>query len=232
MDRLNRCRDDPQKIREVCNELIRTGEVNIRDSFGYTPLHFACAHEPEMVPLLLKHGADVNAVTTEYKMTPLHYACAYQPSIIDTLIEHGANIYAKSKYDYSPLHFVEPVPALESLLKHGVDINTQTVYGEPIVYTFALAERYPLVEELLKRGANTNIWYRAGSLLSMLCMRSAPTHLIRLAYDVNTLKMNFVSKTLHEIIAVYAGMCWKRSDVGGLPSHVMVKYLVQISGHT
>jgi hypothetical protein len=180
-----------------------------------------------MVPLLLKHGADVNAVSAEYKATPLHFACAYQPSVIDTLIEHGANIHAKGTHENLPIHYVRTLPALESLLKHGVDIDTQKSYGEPIVFTFAMAELYPLVEELLKRGVNTNIWYKGTSLLCMLCVLSAPQRLIRLAYDTNERPINFVSKEICPIIALYSAMCWKRSDVGGLHSHIVIRYLLK-----
>ncbi|KAM0431479.1 hypothetical protein ACHAPT_005457 [Fusarium lateritium] len=52
-----------------------TIDVNQTDSFGRTPLHYACASgEAESVALLLKHGGDVNAVDSEGS-TLLH-ACA------------------------------------------------------------------------------------------------------------------------------------------------------------
>lgn len=50
-------------------------DVEQKDSYGRTPLHYACASgDPESVALLIRHGADVNAVDLD-KRTPLH-ACA------------------------------------------------------------------------------------------------------------------------------------------------------------
>lgn len=50
-------------------------DVDQKDSFGRTPLHYACGSgDPELVALLLKHAADVHAVA-EDGYTPLH-ACA------------------------------------------------------------------------------------------------------------------------------------------------------------
>ncbi|KAB5515516.1 ankyrin repeat-containing domain protein [Coniochaeta sp. 2T2.1] len=50
-------------------------DVNQKDTFGRTPLHYACASgQAESVATLLAHGADAHAIDREYR-TPLH-ACA------------------------------------------------------------------------------------------------------------------------------------------------------------
>ena len=54
-------------------------DVNQKDRFGMTPLHYACASgNPESVALLLRHGADVDAANWD-GLTPLH-SCAYSSS--------------------------------------------------------------------------------------------------------------------------------------------------------
>ncbi|KAK6953252.1 hypothetical protein Daesc_005553 [Daldinia eschscholtzii] len=60
----------------VC-QILRLGTVNInqRDCFGGTPLHYACrSGEPESVALLLSYGADLKMPDFDHS-TPLH-ACA------------------------------------------------------------------------------------------------------------------------------------------------------------
>ena len=66
-------------------------DVTCRDKFGYTPLHFAAQKSKEAVEILLKYGADVNAVTNA-GMTPLRLAG--QPSIAHILKEALVNVDA------------------------------------------------------------------------------------------------------------------------------------------
>jgi hypothetical protein len=57
-------------------------EVNLRNSFGHTPLHVACSLERgniEVVAYLVSLGADVNAPDLD-GWTPLHAACRYDES--------------------------------------------------------------------------------------------------------------------------------------------------------
>ncbi|KAH6880835.1 ankyrin repeat-containing domain protein [Thelonectria olida] len=64
----------PSVVAQILSQLEET-DMNQADSFGRTPLHYACASgEAESVALLLKHGADVNAVDSD-GCTLLH-ACA------------------------------------------------------------------------------------------------------------------------------------------------------------
>ncbi|KAI2777640.1 ankyrin repeat-containing domain protein [Daldinia loculata] len=60
----------------VCQILqLGTIDLNQKDSFGRTPLHYACSSgEPESVAFLLRYGADIQAVDLN-GFTPLH-ACA------------------------------------------------------------------------------------------------------------------------------------------------------------
>ncbi|KAK2720578.1 hypothetical protein QYM36_004454 [Artemia franciscana] len=49
--------------------------INVRDSFGYTPLHYACmCNRPDCVSLLLKYGANPQIRRQETGYVPLHEA--------------------------------------------------------------------------------------------------------------------------------------------------------------
>jgi ankyrin repeat protein len=72
-------------------------EVNVRDADGNTPLLLAAVYAgPECVELLLKKGADVNAVNKR-GVTPLHRAAtSYEKAKL--LIDAGVNVKAKSAF--------------------------------------------------------------------------------------------------------------------------------------
>ena len=88
------------------NLLIAEGaNVNMVDSAGVTPLHFAADRgHKEIVHLLISKGADVNACTKSGS-TPSHWAAdrGYN-DIMEILILNGANINAVARGDITPLH--------------------------------------------------------------------------------------------------------------------------------
>ncbi|XP_046607521.1 tonsoku-like protein isoform X1 [Neodiprion virginianus] len=84
---------------ERVQKLIDDGHpTDIRDNFGWTPLHEAANHgHVEIAKLLLNAGADVNdpGGSSCEGITPLHDAASCGNfSVMNLLIEFGANIYA------------------------------------------------------------------------------------------------------------------------------------------
>jgi ankyrin repeat protein len=100
--------------------------VHARDKDGSTPLHCAAwkGHQ-QVVELLLKAGADVNAQNTNdhWGTTPLHAAAhANQAAIAELLIERGAAPNAKDLAGKTPMHhttFHKATAAAKVLQKHG-----------------------------------------------------------------------------------------------------------------
>jgi ankyrin repeat protein len=96
-----------------------------------TALH--AARKSEIVRILLDHGADVNAVTTDqYGVTPLHIAANGDPTSKDAvekvqlLLDHGANVNAKSNAGETPLYYAKRsshdktcTTIIDLLLKYG-----------------------------------------------------------------------------------------------------------------
>ncbi|TGO44011.1 hypothetical protein BCON_0659g00010 [Botryotinia convoluta] len=80
-------------------------EVNIRASFGLTPLFFAIfGCNESVVKSLLKLGADVNEYYGPIKVTPLHVALAGKNvSIIEIFMAHGASANSADVYGWTPI---------------------------------------------------------------------------------------------------------------------------------
>ena len=96
---------------------------------GFTPLHLAAFFaNSATVSFLLGRGADANAVSSnEMSLRPIHSAAAANPDAVEPLLEHGA------------------------------DPNTQQVGGWTALHAAADRGNVPLVELLLARGADPSL---------------------------------------------------------------------------
>jgi ankyrin repeat protein len=93
-------------IEAVKQNLTEGVDVNAKEQFGMTPLHYAArSGHKEIVELLIAEGADVNAKDGD-GFTPLHPA-AYmgQKEIVELLIAKGADMNAKTDGG-----FAKPIP--------------------------------------------------------------------------------------------------------------------------
>jgi hypothetical protein len=113
-------------------------DVNARNKYGITPLHWAISrNDPNIVKLLLKaSGIDVNAKEDEYGKTPLHIAAARgSPELVKLLLQKkDVNLNAQDNYGYTPLHGAARSKSLELvelfLQAKGIKVNAKTKYGE------------------------------------------------------------------------------------------------------
>ncbi|MHB9147562.1 MAG: ankyrin repeat domain-containing protein [Candidatus Amoebophilus sp.] len=83
----------------------RTLNINAEDVYGNTPLHYAAEEgHLEVVIMLLKHRADVNAKQHFSKRTSLHIAALNgYIEIAKLLIEKGANVYVQDINGNTPM---------------------------------------------------------------------------------------------------------------------------------
>ena len=94
-------------------------DLEIRGTFNWTALHYACENHPDIVQLLIDKGPNVHAISNANNR-PIHIACrrltwnsniieSNQLKIIEILLENGADVNEiggggkKSAYDMAPL---------------------------------------------------------------------------------------------------------------------------------
>ena len=113
--------------------LAKGADVNITTKNGQTPLHWAVNRndhrgDKDLVELLLKHGANVNAKAANTSVdwegwTPFHVACRNgNKAIVEMLLAKGANVNAKTDKGYTPLSLAKEkghTEIVELLRKHG-----------------------------------------------------------------------------------------------------------------
>ncbi|MCK5706866.1 MAG: ankyrin repeat domain-containing protein [Candidatus Aureabacteria bacterium] len=117
--------------------LSRGADVMLKDDVGSTALHYNVNRDNalEVLPLLIKKGADVNAKTTKYNEAPIMFAKEW-------FFGNDAN---KGK------------EVMKLLIDAGADINTKDESGYTLLLYAAVNEKPELVKFLINNGANKNI---------------------------------------------------------------------------
>ncbi|CAG9861703.1 unnamed protein product [Phyllotreta striolata] len=154
-------------------ELLLTFGANpdSRDRSGLTPLMKAVRQPQgmEAVLLLLKYGADVNAITDErhdYR-TVLHYAVlSGNYEIVNLIIKQGAKLNYDEEFDLgkpSPLDLAilkgDP-QNVALLIKSGANVNCSSpIIGSPLHVACAdnIPNRFEILTMLLESGADPNL---------------------------------------------------------------------------
>jgi hypothetical protein len=114
--------------------LERAADVKASSPIGYQSIHFAASQKPELMELLLKHGADPNA-TNRFGATPLQMGLHNQHSkTLELLLKAGADPNALNRNGATPLHTAAVSPssqnALRLLWQHGARLDITNRQGK------------------------------------------------------------------------------------------------------
>ena len=127
---------------------------------GMTLVHIVAAvnPNPEVMMLLLDHGADVMALN-EDGQTPLHLAASSNSvGMIRLLLNAGAEIHIFDNHRYTPLHIAvynpDPIEVVGFLLDNGAQLHVAGPQGETPLASAMFPGGGDVVKLLLDRGAD------------------------------------------------------------------------------
>jgi cytohesin len=107
-------------IEAVKQNLAAGTDVNAKNEWGGTPLHYATfGGHKEVVELLIAKGADVNAKDNVGE-TPLHWAAKEgNKEVVELLIAKGADVNAKDDVGDTPVDWTDNKEIADLLRQHG-----------------------------------------------------------------------------------------------------------------
>ena len=136
---------------EIVSFLISNGaEVNILDSAGDVPLLAAALenHDPQVITILLKAGADINHKNNDGKTAVLLAAEYNNIEVIKTLIEAGADLDEKDNDGKSAQNYINARDELKELHKtselklNSFKLKEEIKYPEDITLLKAIMPNY------------------------------------------------------------------------------------------
>ena len=146
----------------LVNDIINTADfyINIKNVFGYTPIHFAVSQNNiEIFKILFEKNPDLNILNNS-KNNPLHTAIQFlYKEIFDILITSDININQQNVGQSTPLHLACELQFNHSTL--GSDI-------------------YHIVKKLLEKGANPNLSNDCGETSIMILSKLSPSPMLEL----------------------------------------------------
>ena len=159
------------KKHEVLKNMLLLGsDPNIKDSNGWTALHYACQYgDLESVKILIESKADKNAFSNN-KRTPLHLAAKMDRFdivnyLIDTILSKDPGInkkYLNAKDDHgcTPSHLAAKegnTKCLESLLSKGADLYAVDSFGWNILHYASFHAHKDTIRFICKYDADYDI---------------------------------------------------------------------------
>ena len=134
-------------------------QAELEKARAYSLHDAASKNAYEVVDVLIKQGADINA-QDKHGWTPLHHAAwSNAAATAEILLKQGADIHATNKHGWTPLHWGalnNAASTAEVLLKNGADVNAKNENGDTPLHHAARNNNHNIAEVLLKNGANIN----------------------------------------------------------------------------
>lgn len=166
-------------ITECCADIEQRGQYEVQEDGSthiVTPLWCAAVSgKLPVVETLIRHGADINAVS-DTGSTPVRSACFMTHfEIVKYLVDHGADIN-KPNYNGGTclINSVQSATLCEFLLCNGADVNARDIQNKTALHYAIQEHRLETTKLLLKNGANYNAKSRYGDdALQMACLKGA-----------------------------------------------------------
>ncbi|XP_058978821.1 rabankyrin-5 [Musca domestica] len=150
--------NEESKFSDVCE----MPNFNLKNVNGDSPLSLSLLlNRRELVPLLIKGGADVNARNGQ-DMTLLHQAILNHDSDIAVfLLQQGADMNALTGEQESPLQLAihcRLPQVVDALCTRGVALSAPNNKGDPPLWTALELEYEDVAQVLVRHGVDTDCW--------------------------------------------------------------------------
>uniref|UniRef100_A0A2K5I4Y3 SOCS box domain-containing protein n=1 Tax=Colobus angolensis palliatus TaxID=336983 RepID=A0A2K5I4Y3_COLAP len=133
--------------------------VNIMTADHVSPLHEARLRgHPSCVKILLKHGAQVIGVTTDWHIPLFNVCVSHSWDCGNLLLQHGASIQPESDLA-SPIHEASRrghMECVDSLIAYGGNIDHKISHLGTPLYLACENQQIACVKKLLESGADMN----------------------------------------------------------------------------
>ncbi|XP_061389135.1 rabankyrin-5 [Musca vetustissima] len=144
------------------NKACEIPNFNIKNANGDSPLSLSLLlNRTELVPILIKGGADVNARNGQ-DMTLLHQAILNHDSDIAVfLLQQGADMNALTGEQESPLQLAihcHMPQVVDALCTRGVALSAPNNKGDPPLWTALELEYDDVAQVLVRHGVDTDCW--------------------------------------------------------------------------
>lgn len=136
---------DKGSVADIERFLKQKISIDVKDSFGRTPLYYAIDFgNPDVAKYLIKKGANIHEKANEGK-TSLHFAAkCFNVDVAKDLIKKGAKVHAQTDSGETALHSAaEGSPSIAKyLISVGAEVNTKNNEGETPLDKCRKAEGY------------------------------------------------------------------------------------------
>lgn len=155
-------------IKDIEAEIAKGADVNISDNLGLTPLMHAVSNSEnsEITKLLIKNGADINAVDkVEWSN------CSKNDDVIDQLIQLGANKELRDKTGWSHLMYsakwwiAATVYDIEKEISKGANVKALNNREYLFIYDSIGLNTKEVITKLISLGVDINAKLCAGTTL-------------------------------------------------------------------
>jgi len=178
---------------EAVKTFISSGvDVNVKDSSGCMPLHWAALQDsPAVAEYLIEQGAEINE-KVGYFLTPLF--CANSLPVIELLVSKGADINTKVQNRLHKACRMGDKEVAEFLISNGADVNAKGSAGKtPLIYALQNGH-IDIVRLLIANGADVNAADSPGRTPISIAQNKGHTEI------VNLLRQHGAKETLHGAI--------------------------------